>query len=78
MKIDKFNENSSEPISWDVDSINSIIKNLESRMAEAEVEQETSAFPEGEEQEMKSLQDQIWLLRDMTRDSWYMKHFYKK
>lgn len=74
----KFENFENSDISWNVDNIKDLIKYFEDRITELEEEQETSHFPEGEEEQLNRCEECKDLLRGMIdKRSWYYKNFNK-
>ncbi len=76
--IQKFEKYDNLDISWNVESINDLIKYYEDRIEELREEQESSHFPEGEEEQINRCEECQELLRGMIdKNSWYYKKFNK-
>ena len=77
MKIKKFENLNNEDVNWNANSINELIKYYKGEIERLE-EQESSSFPEGEEEKMNRCDECLDLLRGMLdKKSWYYKHFNK-
>ena len=78
MSLQKFENYDNSDITWNVKSIEDLIKYYEKRIIELEGERESSSFPEGEEQEINGCEECVSLLRGMIdKKSWFYK-FNKK